>query len=118
MYGDISKHWKVQGEAAVGALKEIGEIHGRLLEGIKDQQFDVLELWRDTAVKGTRLCTDAKDHQALLEAFPPLVKEYQQELLALTGGTRDLVTQWNAEVGAWHGKQISTLQKAWAPIPA
>jgi hypothetical protein len=117
MYSEISKHWKGQGEAAVGAFKEIGEIHGRLFEGIKDQQFDLWELWRDTAVKGTRLSTDAKDCKAVVEALPPLVKDYQQELLAVTGGVRDLMTEWNAEVGAWFDKQINTMQKAGAPIP-
>lgn len=118
MYDEISKHWNGQGEAAVSALREIGEIHGRLFEGIKDQQFDLLGLWRDTAVKGTRLCTDAKDHQAVFEAWPPLVKNYQQELLALTSGSRDLMSAWNTEVGAWLYKQVNVLQKAGASIPA
>ncbi|MGQ0593645.1 MAG: hypothetical protein ACT4QB_13650 [Gammaproteobacteria bacterium] len=118
MYDEINKQWKGQGEAAIGALREIGEIHGRLLEGIKDQQFDLWELWRETAVKGTRLCTDAKDYKAVSEALPPLVKDYQQELLAVTGGSRDLMSAWNAEVGAWFAKQINTIQKTGAPIPA
>ncbi len=118
MYGEISKHWKEQGEAAAGALREIGEIHGRLFEGIKEQQIDLWELWRDTAVKGTRLCTDAKDCKAAVEALPPLVKSYQQEVLALTSGMRDHMTEWNAGVGVWFGKQINTIQKAGAPIPS
>ena len=32
-------------------------------------------------------------------------------------GMRDLMTEWNAEVGAWCRKQIKTMQKAGAPIP-
>jgi len=114
MYGEIGKHWKGQGEVAISALREIGEIHGRLFEGIKDQQFDLWGLWRDSAVKGTRLCTDAEDCKAVVETLPPLIKDYQQELLAVTGGMRDLMTEWNAEVGAWCSKQINTLQKAGA----
>ncbi|MGH8568456.1 MAG: hypothetical protein ACREXU_10670, partial [Gammaproteobacteria bacterium] len=74
MYDEISKHWKGQGEAALSALREIGEIHGRLFEGIKDQQFDLWGLWRDSAVKGTRLYTDAEDGKAVVEALPPLIK--------------------------------------------
>lgn len=118
MYDEISKHWKGQGEAAAGALREIEEIHGRLFEGIKDQQSDLWELWRDTTVKGTRLCTDAKDCKEVVEALPPVVRGYQQEVLALTSGMHDLVTEWNAEVGVWFGKQINTMQKAGAPIPS
>ncbi len=118
MYSDISKLWKDRGEAAAVALKEIGAIHGRLFEGIKDQQLDVLELWRETTVIGTRLVADAKDYKALYDSFPPLLKRYQAELLSITGGTRELLTQWNTEVSGWFGKEISAFQKAWAPVPA
>jgi hypothetical protein len=118
MYGEISKQWKTQGEAVVRSLQEIGEIHGRLLEGFKDQQFDLLELWRDTATKGTKVVTDAKDYKAVCEALPPLAKDYQRELVALNGGMRDLMNDWNAELFGWYSKQISALQKTQAPVAA
>ena len=79
---------------------------------------DLWELWRDITVKGTRLCTDAKDCKEVVEALPPMVRGYQQKVLALTSGMHDLVTEWNAEVGVWFGKQINTIQKAGAPIPS
>ncbi|MGH8590704.1 MAG: hypothetical protein ACREXX_15655 [Gammaproteobacteria bacterium] len=46
--------------------------------------------------------------------MPPLIKDYQEELLAVTADVRDVVSEWNAEVGAWCTKQINTLQKAGA----
>ncbi len=118
MYEDISKLWKSQGEIATAAFKEIGAIHGRLFEGLKDQQIDALELLHDTALKGGRLVADAKDYKGLLSALSPLITHYQQELLVLMSDARDLMTQWNTEVGSWFGKQVDASQKAWVPTRA
>ncbi len=100
--------WTNIGNTTYSSLKELGEINGKTIEKLTEQQLGLVSSSVDCAIKHTTLITDSKGYKDLLAGQAKLLTEYSEKLLDAFKKTGEILAESKDDITAWIEKTIDT----------
>ncbi len=111
MQKTMIEQWKTIQDGFSSALKELGEIQKRGVEGLSTQHFEAIRRYFDTVPPQAKALTEAKDYGALLAAQSAVVKAFGEETAAYLGSMRERVEDWGSELRDWTARYLEESYK-------
>lgn len=108
---ELIGQWSKLTKTGFDSLKELGEINGRLVERLSQQQLEIVNASLEATVKETQLLTQSKGYKDLVDNQSALSAEYNRRFLDIVRRTTDILTQARDELSAWVERGVEQVEQ-------